>query len=211
RVRTDFMVRAYAHFPEFQDNLSEHMRKRRLIGGLDYRFDVGATMASAESMNEACKRAKECVPYAIVQAIRELYSTTGMNVACNINKTTGQVLYERQQEILSEEADMCLVESVSVFTGMEGSCTVVYPELMAETAEIHMRVCDYHLCKVYLSDAPESGQGSVSCRCIDLSANAATEGIDDHSEVGSGATGELLLETMPENAITEKYIWYALS
>ncbi|WP_249548780.1 hypothetical protein, partial [Anaplasma phagocytophilum] len=30
RVRTDFMVRAYAHFPEFQDNLSEHMRKRRL-------------------------------------------------------------------------------------------------------------------------------------------------------------------------------------
>ncbi|UQD54630.1 hypothetical protein [Anaplasma phagocytophilum] len=198
RVRTNFVVKAYTQCPEFQDNLPEHIRKRKLGGGLDIDFDI-SKLSSEASINEACRRAQACVPYAIVQAIRELYNTTGINLACSIDKTTGEVLYKRQQEMLLEEADMCLVESVSVVTGMAGYYTTTYPELMAKTAEIHMQAPGYSLCRVYISDAPESGQGTVNCEYIDISASSA---VDDPG-AGSGTATAFELETMPENAITE--------
>ncbi|WP_152538993.1 hypothetical protein [Anaplasma phagocytophilum] len=201
-VRTDFVVKAYTQCPEFLDNLQEHICKRKLGGDLDIDFDI-SKLSSEASINEACRRAQAYVPYAIVQAIHKLYSTTRINLACSIDQTTGEVLYKRQQEMLLEEADMCLVESVSVVTGMAGYYTTTYPELMAETAEIHMRAPGYSLCRVYISDAPESGQGTVNCECIDITASSA---VYDHPGAGSGTATALELETMPENAITEENI-----
>ncbi|WP_150450647.1 hypothetical protein [Anaplasma phagocytophilum] len=202
RVRTDFVAKALTRCPEFLDNLQEHIRDRELGNSLAIGFDI--SQSSEESINEAYRRAQACVPYAIVQAIRELYNTTGVNLACSIDQMTGEVLYKRQQEMLLEEADMCLAESVSVIAGMPGSYIATYPELMASTAEIHMRAPGYSLCRVYISDAPESGQGTVNCECIDISASGA---VDDRGAVAeSEATTALELETMPENAITEENI-----
>ncbi|SCV64164.1 hypothetical protein ANAPRD1_00570 [Anaplasma phagocytophilum] len=201
RVRTDFVAKAYTLCPEFLDNLQEHIRNRELGDSLAIGLDI-SQLSSEESINEAYRRAQACVPYAIVQVIRELYGTTGINLACSIDQTTGEVLYKRQQEMLLEEADMCLAESVSVITGMPGSYIATYPELMARRAEIHMRASGYSLCRVYISDAPESGQGTVNCECIDISASGA---IDDRGEVSKAATA-LELETMPENVIMEENI-----
>ncbi|KJV63049.1 hypothetical protein [Anaplasma phagocytophilum] len=194
------MAKALTRCPEFLDNLQEHIRDRELGDSLAIGFDI--SQSSEESINEAYRRAQACVPYAIVRALCELYNTTGVNLACSIDQTTGEVLYKRQQEMLLEEADMCLAESVSVVTGMAGYYTTTYPELMAETAEIHMRAPGYSLCRVYISDAPESGQGTVNCECIDISASGA---VDDRGAVSEAATA-LELETMPENSITEENI-----
>ncbi|WP_145915490.1 hypothetical protein [Anaplasma phagocytophilum] len=198
RVRTDYIAKAYAQCSEFQDNLQDHIHNRELGDSLAIGFNI-SQLSSEESIDEACRRAQASIPYSIVQVIRELYSTTGINLACSVDQTTGEILYKRQQEMLLEEADMCLAESVSVITGMPGSYTATYPELMARTAEIHMRVPGYSLCRVYISDAPESGQGTVNCECIDISASSAADDLG----AGSGTATALELETIPENAITE--------